>query len=258
MWTIPTLDYGNMFKFMKNVPDQIKSAEDTLRSESLLAWDPIAQKVAWKFPDGGPDGGTMSTPELVFQGTRTGYFNVHDAKTGEKLKSIFTGIGIMASATTYEIDGEQYVAVMAGYGGAETSAYLPDGVAFQYENQGKIIAFKIGGGEVPLPPKVKKIETPAPPNMVVKTELLEKGAALYDFYCFICHGAFGDKHLSQHPDLSKLPEAKHLLFNDIVLKGILSENGMAGFSNSLSEEDAEAIHQFLLKKQIDGIKKEKK
>lgn len=38
------LDYGNMFKFMKNVPDQIKSAEDTLRSESLLAWDPIAQK----------------------------------------------------------------------------------------------------------------------------------------------------------------------------------------------------------------------
>jgi quinohemoprotein ethanol dehydrogenase len=252
------LDYGNMFKFMKNVPDQIKSAEDTLRSESLLAWDPIAQKIAWKFPDGGPDGGTMSTPELVFQGTRTGYFNVHDAKTGEKLKSIFTGIGIMASATTYEIDGEQYVAVMAGYGGAETSAYLPDGVAFQYENQGKIIAFKIGGGEVPLPPKVKKIETPAPPNMVVKTELLEKGAALYDFYCFICHGAFGDKHLSQHPDLSKLPEAKHLLFNDIVLKGILSENGMAGFSNSLSEEDAEAIHQFLLKKQIDGIKKEKK
>lgn len=61
------LDYGNMFKFMKNVPDQIKSAEDTLRSESLLAWDPIAQKVAWKFPEGGPDGGTMSTPELVFR-----------------------------------------------------------------------------------------------------------------------------------------------------------------------------------------------
>jgi len=66
-----------------------------------------------------------------------------------------------------------------------------------------------------------------------------------------------DKHLSQHPDLSKLPEAKHLLFNDIVLKGILSENGMAGFSNSLSEEDAEAIHQFLLKKQVENYKKEK-
>ena len=250
------LDYGNMFKFMKNVPDQIKSAEDTLRSESLLAWDPIAKKAAWKFPDGGPDGGTMSTPELVFQGTRTGYFNVHDARTGEKLKSIFTGIGIMAAATTYSIDGEQYVAVMAGYGGAETSAYLPDGVAFQHENQGRILAFKLGGSETPTPPKLKSIDTPKPPDIEIKTALIEKGAALYDFYCFICHGGFGKKHYSQHPDLSKLPEAKHMLFNDIVLKGILKENGMASFSNSLSEEDADAIHHFLLKKQKEAFSKQ--
>ena len=66
----------------------------------------------------------------VFQGTRTGYFNVHNAKTGEKLKSIFTGNGIMAAPTTYSIDGEQYVAVMAAYGGAETSGYLPDAVIY--------------------------------------------------------------------------------------------------------------------------------
>jgi quinohemoprotein ethanol dehydrogenase len=252
------LDYGNMFKFKQNVPEQIKSAEDTLRSESLLAWDPIAQKVAWKFPEGGPDGGTMSTPELVFQGTRTGYLNVHDAKTGEKLKSIFTGVGIMAAPTTYKVDGEQYVAVMAAYGGAETSAYLPDGVVFQYQNLGQILAFKIGGVETPLPPKQTKIETPAPPDTKIKTQLIAKGAALYDFNCFICHGNFGDKHLSQHPDLSKLPVAKHMLFKDIVLKGILSENGMASFSNALSEEDAEAIHQFILKKQVENYKKENK
>jgi quinohemoprotein ethanol dehydrogenase len=212
--------------------------------------------VAWKFPDGGPDGGTMSTPDLVFQGTRTGYFNVHDAKTGEKLKSIFTGTGIMAAPTTYSIDGEQYVAVMAAYGGAETSGYLPDAALFQYENKGRILAFKLGGGETPLPPKQKQITTPAPPNTKIKEALIEKGAALYDFYCFICHGAFGDRHLSQHPDLSKLPEAKHMLFNDIVLKGILSQNGMASFSNSLSEADAEAIHHFLLKKQADVYKNE--
>ena len=243
------LDYANMFKFMKNVPDQITKAEDTLRSESLLAWNPITQKPAWKFTEGGPDGGTMSTPDLVFQGTRTGYLRVYNASTGEMLKEIFTGIGIMAAPTTYAIDGEQYVAVMAGYGGAETSGYLPDGVVFQYENQGRILAFKLGGGETPIPPKVKPIATPAPPDTKINESLIERGAALYDFYCFICHGSFGDKHLSQHPDLSKLPEAKHLLFNDIVLKGILAQNGMASFSNSLSEADAEAIHHFLLKKQ---------
>jgi len=250
------LDYANMFKFKKNVADQIKSAEDTLRSESLLAWNPVTQKVAWKFTEGGPDGGIMSTPDLVFQGTRTGYFNVHDASTGEKLKSIFTGIGIMAAATTYSVDGEQYVAVMAGYGGAETSAYLPDGVVFQYENKTRIIAFKLGGGETPIPPKKKPIKTPAPPDTKIKSELLAKGATLYDFYCFICHGNFGDKHLSQHPDLSKLTPAKHMVFNDILLKGILSQNGMASFSNSLSEEDVEAIHHYLLKQQTESYKRE--
>jgi quinohemoprotein ethanol dehydrogenase len=250
------IDYSNMYKFKKNVPEQITSAEDTLRTESLLAWDPVNGKVAWKFPEGGPDGGTMSTPELVFQGTRTGYFNVHDAKTGKKLKSIFTGNGIMAGATTYSIDGEQYVVVMAGYGGAETYGYLPDGVIFQYQNKTRILAFKLGGGETPLPPKQITIKTPAPPDAKIKEDLISRGAAVYESYCETCHGAFGEKHLSQHPDLSKLTEAKHMVFQDIVLKGILSQNGMANFSNSLTAEDVEAIHNFLLKKQTELYKKE--
>jgi quinohemoprotein ethanol dehydrogenase len=243
------LDYANMFKFKKNVADQVKQADDTLRSESLLAWNPVTQQVAWKFTDGGPDGGTMSTPELVFQGTRTGYFNVHDAQTGQKLKSIFTGTGIMAAPTTYRIDGEQYVAVMAGYGGAETSGYLTDAIFFQYENKGRIIAFKLGGGETPLPPKQKQMDRPAPPDIKINEALIGKGASLYGFYCEICHGRIGKLHISQHPDLTKLTQAKHKTFNDIVLKGILSQNGMASFSNSLSEEDVEAIHHYLVKEQ---------
>ncbi|MBL7857978.1 MAG: PQQ-dependent dehydrogenase, methanol/ethanol family [Cyclobacteriaceae bacterium] len=249
------IDYSNMYKFMKNVPEQIKSAEDTLRSESLLAWNPVTQQAAWKVSEGAPDGGTMSTPELVFQGTRTGYFNVHDAKTGKKLKSIFTGTGIMAAATTYSIDGEQYVAVMAAYGGAETAAYLPDAAFFEYENKQRIIAFKLGGGETPVSPRRKPIPTPAPPNIKIKKELIAKGAAIYEAYCETCHGRFGDQHLSQHPDLSKLTETKHLVFNDIVLKGILAQNGMANFSNSLHEDDVEAIHQFLLNKQTELYQK---
>jgi quinohemoprotein ethanol dehydrogenase len=246
------LDYAEMWKFRKHVLDQVKTSEDTIRSENLLAWNPVTQQVAWKFPDGGPDGGTMSTPGLVFQGTRTGYLNVHDARTGKKLKSIFTGNGIMAAPTTYSVDGEQYIAVMAGYGGAETSGYLPDGVIYEYENKTRIIAFKLGGGETPLPPKRKPTEAlPPPPAMKIQEDLVPRGAFLYNFYCTICHGSFGNSHLSQHPDLSNLPEAKHILFNDIVLKGILSQNGMASFSNSLSEADAEAIHSFLLKKQAE-------
>jgi quinohemoprotein ethanol dehydrogenase len=47
-----------------------------------------------------------------------------------------------------------------------------------------------------------------------------------------------------------------MVFNDILLKGILSKNGMANFSNSLSEADVEAIHQYLLKKQVEVYTKE--
>jgi quinohemoprotein ethanol dehydrogenase len=249
------IDYSEMFRFQKNVPEQIKHADDTIRSESLLAWNPVTQKAAWKVSDGAPDGGTMATPELVFQGTRTGYFKVYDASTGEKLKEIFTGTGIMAAPTTYSIDGEQYVAVMAAYGGAETAAYLPDAAFFEYENKGRIIAFKLGGGETPLPRKQKPIDTPAPPDTEIKEELAKKGMAIYVSYCETCHGGFGDRHLSQHPDLSKLPIAKHKLFREIVLGGILAQNGMANFSNSLTEEDVEAIHHFLMKKQREAFGK---
>jgi quinohemoprotein ethanol dehydrogenase len=140
---------------------------------------------------------------------------------------------------------------MAAYGGAETAAYLPDAVAFQYENKGRVITFKLGGGETPLPPKLKPIATPAPPDTKIKEELLAKGASIYVAYCETCHGGFGDRHLSQHPDLSKLQVAKHQLFNDIVLGGILSKNGMSNFSNSLNADDVEAIHHFLLKRQTE-------
>ena len=75
------------------------------------------------------DGGILSTPGLIFQGTRTGYIKVYDAHTGEKLKEIFTGTGIMAAPVSYSLDGEQYISVMAGYGGAPTCCY-PEDAAF--------------------------------------------------------------------------------------------------------------------------------
>jgi quinohemoprotein ethanol dehydrogenase len=93
--------------------------------------------------------------------------------------------------------------------------------------------------------------------MIIKEELLSRGEYLYGFYCEICHGKFGDRHLSQHPDLAKLTEAKHMVFKDILLKGILSKNGMANFSNSLSEADVEAIHHYLLKRQVEVYSQEK-
>ena len=242
------LDYNAMNNFSL-VIDQVKQSQDTLASESLLAWDPVTQKAVWKVTDGAPDGGALSTPELVFQGTRTGYLKVYDARSGKKLKEIFTGTGIMAAPCTYSIDGVQYIAVMAGYGGAPTCCYPADAVFHEYENVGRLIVFKIGGGMTPLPPKRNHEQRPALPDIKIKEELIAKGSALYYQYCETCHGIGADGRHSLHPDLSMLPATKHQLFRDIVLGGVLAKNGMASFSNSLTEADVEAIQHYVLKKQ---------
>jgi len=90
--------------------------------ELLRAWDPVAQKIVWEHETSsgirGYDGGVMSTAgNLVFQGRGSGELWVYAADTGKVLKTINTGSHIMAAPTTYAINGEQFVAVQAGYGG---------------------------------------------------------------------------------------------------------------------------------------------
>ncbi|MES2647078.1 MAG: PQQ-dependent dehydrogenase, methanol/ethanol family [Bacteroidota bacterium] len=239
------------------VVNQVKEVTDTIRSESLLAWNPVTQKAAWKVSDGAPDGGILSTADLVIQGTRTGFLKVYHAKTGEKLKEIFTGTGIMAAPTTYSIDGEQYIAVMAAYGGAPTCCYPGDAAFYTYKNKGRIIAFKLGGTATPVAEKLEPVMTPAPPDTpAVKKELLASGSKLYYTYCETCHGIAESRHNSLHPDLLKLTLAKHQLFEKIVLGGMLSSGGMASFKNSLSSQDVEAIHHYLVALQTAAFRKQ--
>ncbi|WP_336517753.1 PQQ-dependent dehydrogenase, methanol/ethanol family [Pollutibacter soli] len=242
------LDYANSSNWSL-VKDQIKSPQDTMMTESLLAWDPVKQKAARKIEGGAPDGGTLSTPELVFQGTRTGYLRVHDAKTGKLLKEIFTGTGIMASPNTYKIDGVQYVAVMAAFGGAPTCCYYGDAVFHEYENKGRLLVFKLGGSATPLPAKRNIPPIPAPPTMELDTAKVARGKQLYYQYCETCHGVGGDGTNTLHPDLLRLPEAKHKLFKEIVLGGLLAKYGMASFGNSLKEKDVEAVQEYLVSQQ---------
>ncbi len=85
----------------------------------LLAWDPVKQKEAWRAEYVAPwNGGTLTTAgNLVFQGTADGRFIAYNATTGEKLWESPTGTGVVAAASTYMIDGKQYVSVAVGWGG---------------------------------------------------------------------------------------------------------------------------------------------
>jgi quinohemoprotein ethanol dehydrogenase len=227
----------------------------------LLAWDPIQQKEIWRVKSKVVDfnGGVLSTGGgLVFEGTTDGFFYVYDASTGERLKEIEIGTGIMAAPVSYEIEGEQYVAVMAGYGGAVLS-YLPEGAAIEkYQNKGRLLVFKLGGGPTPLSPKQELISTPKAPDKELSDASILKGKKLYGQLCMTCHGGFGKGHHSAYLDLSKLNENTHDQFNKIVLEGTLSAYGMASFSDVLKPEDAEAIHDFLISKQRETFAEENK
>ncbi|MEZ5727055.1 MAG: PQQ-dependent methanol/ethanol family dehydrogenase [Burkholderiaceae bacterium] len=87
---------------------------------AMRAIDPKSGKIAWEIKNDAPLwGGALSTGGgLVFYGTPEGYLKAVDAKSGKELWQFQTGTGIMAPPITYTIDGEQYVAVVAGWGGA--------------------------------------------------------------------------------------------------------------------------------------------
>ena len=87
---------------------------------SLRAVDPKSGKIVWEVPNDAPLwGGVLTTAgNLVFWGTPEGYLKAADAKTGEVVWQFQTGSGVVAPPVTWEQDGQQWVAVVSGWGGA--------------------------------------------------------------------------------------------------------------------------------------------
>jgi alcohol dehydrogenase (cytochrome c) len=87
---------------------------------SLRAYDPKTGKMAWEVKNGAPLwGGVLTTGgDLVFWGTPEGFLKAADAKTGKVLWQFQTGSGVVAPPVTWTQDGEQYISVVSGWGGA--------------------------------------------------------------------------------------------------------------------------------------------
>lgn len=87
---------------------------------AIKAIDPDTMETKWVYKNDAPLwSGVMTTAGgLVFFGTPEGEFIALDDETGEKLWSFQTGSGIVGQPITWEQDGEQYVSVISGWGGA--------------------------------------------------------------------------------------------------------------------------------------------
>lgn len=185
----------------------------------------------------------------MIQGSIKGSLEIYAADTGKPLGSIDLGTAVIAAPMTYTVNGQQFIAVLAGYGGGPMYDPFPtDSAAYRYSNAGRLIVLKLGGTAVPQPPRVTDAPWPSLPQRPHDPEQIARGGLLYNRYCGRCH-VFGRGVL---PDLRRMTPSTHELFDDIVLRGIYGPQGMARWDDVLTHEDAEAIHAFIVEQAWEG------
>ena len=86
----------------------------------LRAINPVSGKIEWEHKEQFPLwAGTLTTAGgLLFTGTSDGYIKAFDSKNGKELWKFQTGSGVVSVPVTWEMDGEQYIGIQSGYGGA--------------------------------------------------------------------------------------------------------------------------------------------
>lgn len=215
----------------------------------ISAWEPVAQREVWRVQHTGPlNGGLLSTAgNLVFQGDGEGFVRAYRATDGVKLWEFYAQTGVVAPPVSYEVDGEQYISVVAGWGGIIPLMTGP--IAWnsgEPVNRSRILTFKLGGAAA-LPPITDSPRTMQDLSEVkLNADQVASGFKLYDSYCVACHGA-GAVGGGVTPDLRYspfLPLAES--WKQVVLEGLLATRGMAAFSAELSNQDAEAIRQYVI------------
>ena len=84
---------------------------------AVLAIDALTGEQRWKFEmtDVISSGVLTTASDLLFAGARSGYFQALSARTGKLLWRASLGGQIVNGPMTYEVDGTQYVAVIAGH-----------------------------------------------------------------------------------------------------------------------------------------------
>jgi len=232
---------------MPQEPDAKRSILASIKGH-LSAWDPIQQKEIWRVDRTSPvNGGILSTGgNLVFEGTAQGGLEAYRADSGQRLFSADVQSGVVAAPVSYAVAGEQYVAVVAGWGGVfPLASGEPALKAGRMQNVSRVLAFKLGG-KASLPP-LPQFSQPQlkPPRPTAGAATVKKGEALFQGYCSTCHG---DVAVSGGvlPDLRYSGTLGNSAWTDVVLGGSLQSFGMVSFSRELSKEKIEAIRAYVI------------
>ncbi len=230
------------------VPEVRAGAKAGLKGH-LVAWDPVAQKEVWRQQFEHPwNGGVLATGgNLVFQGNSLGEFAAYRATNGNKLWSAETQAGVLAGPVTYQLDGEQFVAVEVGWGGAFGLAAgelaRDSHIATNFP---RVLAFKIGGEAKLPPPQPATLARLDPPPQIGDESGVVAGKAVYHRYCGVCHG---DSAVSGGvlPDLRLSPINRDPReWENIVRGGSRVARGMVSFAAEVSTGDSEKVRAYVI------------
>lgn len=221
----------------------------TRSAGALLAWDPLTRSPRWQIDyDFAINGGTLATAgNLVFQGGADGVFHAYTADFGERVWEADLGVGIMAAPITYELDGVQYVTVLAGWGGS--SGLIGPNVSGAYKPEGRVWTFKLGGD-----PVVPVEGQPLPELTAIPYDddpaVLAHGEDVYTAHCMLCHGAGGVSG-GALVDLRYAAPATYDIIQNIVRQGAYTGRGMPNLGHIVDENDVEAVKNWLLSLRAD-------
>lgn len=239
--------------------DEVIAKVKSYYSAHLSAWDPVAQREVWRANLKGLwHGGTLATAgNLVFQGTSTGEFSAYQADTGKRLWLSSVQTAIIAPPVSYEVGGEQYVAVTVGWGGSLGLLKGPIGMDNHVPNNlPRVLAFKLNG-DYTLPPVPAPTKPPLkPPADTANASQIADGRAQYG-RCLRCHGYWGIS-AGDVPDLRYSP----MVYDDarlrqVVKGGLLRSGGMPMFGVELSDKQLDAIRAYLIHQANEQVAKDK-
>jgi len=229
-------------------PPEVQAQLMEMISGQIIAWDPVERREVWRVQHPLPwNGGMLATAgNLVFQGNSVGEFAAYRADTGEKVWASGAQTGIVASPVTYEVDGEQYIAVLAGWGGSLALSGGDVAAATGSHGPRRILAFKLGGTKV-LPEFIPPVRVLDPPPRTGDAAMVALGKQKFADRCMVCHGdgAVGGGVV---PDLRYMDADKHQTWLGVVLGGLHRDQGMASFAQVLNADEANAIQAYVIER----------
>ena len=212
------------------------------KSGELVAYDPVKQERVWEIPQPGHyNGGLLSTTTgLLMQGDAEGYFSIRDTSNGEVLWNFDVRSGVISAPITYLVDGEQYITIIAEWGGGQGQTYRMTDALYN----GRVYTFKIGGtAEAParLPSQRRELT-----DLTTDASEIDIGWGYTHYFqnCVACHSIPGENG-GAIPNLARSEDAIFDSYQAILREGLLAEIGMP-IHDHLSVKDVEDLKAYVI------------